>query len=211
MKDFVPYDNDLRYAVTRMVGSFFKIKEENKTVLGKIIEINGPSNSLRTAKVFYTLREYENSKSCSIFDIDYYPGKLGYTLDKYDYSWKYLQRLPLRRDWKQGLRNNQLVWATSNRDERSSVNGNFLEFNYDTTLNCLENKYPEFDITLENVEETGMIQAFSKNFAVDKDYKVLYKANVVGGINTQNKVKLSKKFEFLKQELEAEVKNVLAA
>lgn len=128
-------------------------------------------------------------------DIKLVPATLGFVNTSRGIG--YLTRISMRRDWKQGLRQNNLrscfgVEAHNLRD----IDLHKVIMGY----------YPSFDSALEMAVCEGLPQAFSRTFAisVEKDFPVLiYRYFGVVGYVKDGKPYLHKDTQYLAQELES--------
>lgn len=160
---------NLDYARTRLVGTIV-------TRNGKAITIDSITNDLRV--VYLSLSTGQISE-CSYEEIDINPVKLGYV--NYNRQAVYFFRVPMRRDWKQGLRNQTL--ATTKGRQLDRIPSKSL-------AKLIEGSYPTFNKALERMtsENTRLISlAFSRNFAIDKELGLFYKDKYrIGQINSDN-------------------------
>lgn len=192
------FDLDARYAETRMMGSWFMCE-------GKVLEqvdaiVNTKGNDLSTSTIVMG-----SGKSYNIKDIAYAPGKLGYVKTK-TAGFLFIERIPVRRDYRQGLRENQLVFSKTGYSRPEAIaQGNWIANNSENVAKCLLSKY-DYDMqsVLFDVEDIGEDVAFSKNFAINAKYELMYKGiNKVGRLSPKTDAPvLGKSFEFLEQELE---------
>jgi hypothetical protein len=198
------FNNDADYARSKITASFMRGNQVGSG-LYKITDIvNRKNNDLSKATIL-SIDEEGEEKSLSISDLSFSVGKLGYVTDRYTGAAFYLSRMPIRRDFKQGLRSSQLCFVRN-----GSSNGlpdHWLENNVKSVSNCLRDKYLDFNTVLELSEETNSDTPLSKNFALSNKYKLLYRGFSVGSLNKKDKFSLSTQFNFLEEELVKELGN----
>lgn len=191
------YDN-VEYASQRLEGTIVSFK-------GKPVRIDRCLlYKTRIFAEFRSLNNPEKYEKVPLEELDLTPIKLGFVNTKYGVC--YLGRIPLRKDWKQGTRtqNMRIMWGgidirwVSDKDLYRTIVG----------------KYPSFNTALEETVNTGLGIAFHKHFALmqEKDgvfllYKFLGK---VGDI-VNNKPQLFDNYQFLNESLEQAMKGVLYA
>lgn len=198
------FNNDLKYASTRIIGTFMLSSIPGKGLV-KILEIIGKTNELDKATIL-VLNKEGGTEQFKITDLKFAVGRLGYINHHLTGAATYLSRVPVRLDYKQGLRAGQLAMTLRDGTFQNLREG-FLETNIKPLSNCVLNKYPSLLETIEKVEEYNTPVAFSKNFAINKKYKLMYKEMVAGELTSTDKVKLFPEFMFLEQELIKEVGN----
>jgi len=210
------FNDDLEYASSRLVNTVVKLKSfEEGGVLSVQKIYSGAkygSNSFKEAIINGYDKKLNpiNIKSDSI---EYAFGPLGYVTTQ-NRGLSYLTRSPIRRDYKQGLRANQLSLVTINKDKaadrlRTSVKDTELfTFDFLGQLSiCAHNKYKPLDEVLEDIEEKGLGFGISRHFALDTNYNLHYRAILVGRLLDSGLLKLNTGFNFLEQELAIEVGN----
>lgn len=127
--------------------------------------------------------------SCKFNELNIDPVPLGYC--NLGVNCVYLARLPMREDWKQGLRFNNL---------RNSENLP-VDIPWKNIAKTIEGVYPSFSDCLKAIK-AGKIQsmAFSRNFAMDNNLHLTYKGNYkVGCVNDVDNYTLENKFIYLKE------------
>jgi hypothetical protein len=200
------FNNDANYAASRIVGTYLPLT--NKRGLAYIIDLkksNG-SNSLKEASILASSKksiggDYESFK---ITDFLFSVGSLGYVNSRFQGA-AYLVRLPIRRDYKQGLRTNQC--AIQRNTSLLNLQGEWLSQNISTVSDCINGVFPSVEEAIERVEEQTEDVAFSRSFAVSANYKLLYKGFNAGKLTKDDKLLLDAKFSFLEQELSKVVGN----
>ncbi len=195
------FNNDAGYARSRITSSFMKGKEKG---FYKIIDIYGKNNELDKSTIV-ALDEHREEVKLTIKDLDFSIGKLGYVNDSMSGNAMYISRLPIRRDFRQGLRSSQLSFIRN--FSYNPVSENWLDNNAKAVNNCLRNKYKPFEVVIELAEEYNEDIAFSRNFALSSKYKLLYKGFVIGDLTKEDKFKLHNQFNFIEEEFTKEVGN----
>jgi len=197
------FNNDADYARSRIVSSYMKGKDK-KDGLYKILDIRGRSNRLDEA-VIYTLNSDFQEKQLKINQLNFSPGTLGYVNDRMSGSAMFVSRVPIRRDFRQGLRSSQLCYIRNGSS--NFVTEQWFELNIKGLSRCLSDDYPPLSHVIEEVEEANIDMAFSKNFALSNKYKLLYKGFVIGDLTKNDTFKLQTSFNFVEEEFAKEVGN----
>jgi len=178
---------DIEYGYSRLRNTFVLHKGE----LVRILDLNNPLE--------YTI---ENSKRNLSFahknELDLTPVTLGYV--NHSDTCCFSSRVPMRRDWRQGLRPNSVNFFTRDKNQ------NVLYFNRETDVFKLEdtvlNKYPTFQVCVEKVQDYFRSQAFSREFSITENGKVWYKGRVeIGNVEDDRGVKLYQNFNYLTESL----------
>lgn len=181
---------DYNYANQRLINTIVRLN--NIPVF--IIAVNHDGSTL-----YYEVGGSGEHKSEHLDNFDLKPMPLGYV--NYDGASTYLQRMPLRRDWRQGAR-------------AHNVNSSNLDFNTRTILNsrafvkCVLNEYPTFKKCFHEVYEDGhRSSSFSREFALvrsgDADKcNVQYKGKRIVGEATLDGVVLAERFKYLQETLD---------
>jgi hypothetical protein len=197
------FNDDAEYAASRIVGTYLPLTE--KRGLAYILDVKKKqgSNSLEQASVVAAVKK-DPPEVMKIKDFLFAVGTLGYVNSGY-LGATYLIRLPLRRDFKQGLRANQL--AIQRNTSLNNISSEWLSSHVVPVSNCLNGVYPSLEESIESIDEINEDTAFSKMFALSSKYKLLYKGFNVGELTKEDKLKLEPKFSFLEQELSKVVGN----
>lgn len=139
---------------------------------------------------------------CKLSDLDINPVPLGYC--NYNKSTYYLQRMPVRQDYKQGLRHRTL--RIVRRGNIAEPSDNIPSKAIHTTI---IGDFPTYirarDVTLGDAR--GVSMAFSRNFAAIQGGTLQYKGllNVGYVLPDKDKPKLLDKFAWLSEALEEEL------
>jgi hypothetical protein len=192
------FNNDAEYARSRIVSSYMRGKGQ----LYKILDISSKSNLLDKA-VITALNQDKLHVQIKITDLEFNIGKLGYVNDVISGIAMFVSRLPLRRDYRQGIRSSQLNFTRNGGS--SPVSELWLEQNAKAVNKCINNQFPKLETVIELSEEWNNDIAFSKNFALSSKYKLLYKGFTIGSLNKDDKFKLDNNFNFVEEEFAKEV------
>ncbi|MNT12845.1 hypothetical protein D3C72_1477920 [compost metagenome] len=175
------YSDDYEYANSRLTETIVRLK-------GQPVYIYKVHPGM---KVDYSeLEDLHTMKRCQLEDLDLKPVPLGYC--NYNKNACYLTRMPMRRDWRQGLRR-------GNFTSLSGVDANRIP--YDVLKQCIIGDYPTFTACLEAVKKLKSI-AWHRHWAVDSAGQVLHKGgNRPVGIVDNGAVVLSSRYQYLKEAL----------
>ena len=122
---------------------------------------------------------------CPLSEIDLTPIRLGYFNHGGDAH--YLKRLPKRRDWRQGLRGN---------------NVNMPRLLNTGVIELCKGTYPSFEEACDMVEDGWDCVAFSRQFAVDNTGEIEYRGlHNVGHLDEGSPVELLHQYEYLAEAL----------
>lgn len=190
------FDNDLNYAKTRIVDTWL-LDSAGKEGLFYISEITSSGTNSLEDGVIHVKDTKGKSLTKNIKDLRFNIGSLGWVNDRY------LSRVPLRNDWRQGLRHSQVMEFT--KDGSGFISSSYFYRNIEGVSKAALGVYPSFHSALDQVEEEGLTNGFSKHFAVTSNYKLAYKGIVVGKITSKDSPELDSNYEFLEQELKANV------
>ena len=152
-----PYNLD--YARTKLIGTIVRLD-------GRAIQIEDLSG--KVAYYHYLTDDEKKQLSCPIKDIDITPVELGYI--NYNVDTYYLTRMPMRRDWRQGLRQLSCITPTNKR----------IDVPMSAVGKAIENIYPKFEEAIEKIGKGFKSIAFSRNFAVTSSGAIQYKERFYG-------------------------------
>lgn len=176
---------NLEYARSRLTGSIVKL--EDRAIY--VQDIEGED-----CYFFYLTDEKRKVDVCDVTDLDITPVELGYS--NYESKSFYLTRMPMRRDWRQGLR--QLSTNTSTNQR--------IEIPFVSLGKCIENIYPSFEEAIEKVKNYEVYEkAFSRNFSIIKELVLKYKGRFEVGKVEAGGYFLEPKFEWVRESLEEEM------
>jgi len=215
------FNNDHEYAASKLHNTVVKVKDPSTGLL-HVDSIVKDGADLSKAVVKGS-NKFSRGMSVYMADIEFAPGPLGY-LTTASKGLIYLVRSPIRRDYKQGLRANQLAYLPSTEAHRRKPMSNILNAAYGVKDNdfyepeflcaladCLHSSYKKIETAVEMAEETGFGQAFSKQFAISDKFNLEYRGLTVGTLLDNGRIKLGNEFSFLEQELETEAGNGILA
>lgn len=183
------YGNDYGYASTRIVQTIVRTKKGDPVY---VISVGGDG-------VCYCCpidKEWrvENADRIHLDELDMKPVRLGYVNTAGEAS--YIQRIPMRRDWKQGLRSENChgshrgLYAMPMKDVK----------------NCILGIYPTFSTALKD-SKVGVargrvkVLAWHRHWALSSRGDVYYKDYQKVGDLDGDKVVLDKKFKYLEEYL----------
>lgn len=175
------YADDYEYANSRLTETIVRLK-------GEPVYVYKVGPGMKTD--YSLLNEMHVMKQCKTEELDLKPVPLGYC--NYNKNACYLSRIPMRRDWRQGLR----------RGNFASLSGmNADRIPYEALKQCIIGEYPTFTAALEAVKKLKSI-AWHRHWCVDANNQVFYKGNgrpvgVVSGTD----IVLSSKYQYLKEAL----------
>lgn len=106
----------------------------------------------------------------------------------------YLSRIPLRRDWRQGLR----------RENFCSNMGDHAIITPEALAKVIKGEYPTFAEALKAASEGVKSVAWCREWAITNDGKLIYKRLPVG-VNKDGMLLLDKEFNYLAEALEEAV------
>jgi len=173
------YNQDYRQASKRLNDTYVMLSDEWVkfeficNVTGKCVV-----KALSTGK----------QKSCHLNELRLTTPPLGYTT--YKGVPMYIMRKPMREDWRQGLRRNNLFVV--------QLNGDNVEFN-DTVLECMLVNYKTH--SAKSVEWDGNDLVLSRQVVIEKGGIVYYKTYPVGSVQPNGTIKLHYGYSHLKDEV----------
>lgn len=184
----INYGNDWEYANSRLSDTI--VLKDKIPVYVYRVGSNGVVE-------YRTLGDFSKEGNCSISDLDLTPLALGFLNTSIKTS--YLYRVPTR-NWKQGLRLQQIHYVEGSRNKEISVDSQSF-------INCLLGIYPNLTRCVENIHcEEAIARAFSRTFSLEKGRKeieLVFKDTRVGYFSEQeNRLKLWEKFSFLQESLD---------
>jgi len=176
--------SEVDYARTRLEGTV--VLHDNKA-----LRINHITSDRVIQGTLLQGREVE----VSMDDCQLAQHKLGFV--NRDGNVFYVQRLPKRRDWRQGLRTNNVVGFRIGRDRIERIS--------DTTImKCLEGNFPSVADALDEVVRCDVPVAISRSFALVPKRGgicVQYKQRGIVGVYRDGEFVLSDKYKYLKPAL----------
>lgn len=163
------YGNDYEYARTRVERTILSLSKNNEPVYIEEVDVEtgecniqslSPKNNELARKVVH------------LEDFNYCPPRLGYCNTQGVAT--YVSRIPMRRDWKQGLR----------RENMFSDVVHIQDIPYKDLAKCMSGEYPSMIEVYNHLTKQGSklrSMAFHRHWAMDKKLNILYKHNKVVG------------------------------
>lgn len=180
----------------------------NNRLTNTIVRVKGTFKSLKPILVcgidadnivlYRHLSQVEGKiEKCTLENLEISPVPLGY-INCYGYAY-YGCRRPMRQDWKQGLRSQNLLTYTNG--EKCAIE--WAVTFYKSLGECIEGKYPSFKVAIEKTvrNPTGKFSgmAFSRDFSVNKNGGIRYKDHLVGAVDSNNNVLFNEGYEFVEE------------
>lgn len=176
------YGKDWEYANSRLHETIVRIGEEPVYICAV-----APGMIVQYAK----LTAMETLMHCGIDAFNLQPVPLGYC--NYNKYAGYLSRLPMRRDWRQGLRRGNFVCVDHNIDPN--------RLPYEALRQAIVGDYPTFTGVLEAIKKVKSI-AWHRHWCIDNGLKVYYKGGLVPVGEVENsKVVLTPSYTYLTEAL----------
>lgn len=189
------YGKDYPYAQSRIQGTIVRVQKSGEPVY--VVLVTGTGH----CSVTPIDKEWGGDESFVIHvdELDLRPVPLGYVNCAGEAC--YLMRVPLRRDWKQGLRQEN-CWSSGRR---------FSQISMKSVKNCIINRYPSFDVAIKDVNKAdakGKVKtiAWHRNWAINSNGQVMYKNHEVVGTLSDTKVILDPCFKHLNEVLQESLK-----
>ena len=185
------YGKDYTYAQSRIQETIVRIAKTGEPVYVLRVELTGLCTVVPIEKDW---GNPDNNILVPIDDLDLHPVPLGYINCRGQAV--YTMRIPMRRDWKQGLRQ-QNCWSSGPM---------LYQLPMSSLKNCIMNKYPTFERACKDVNvgvDRGRRKAIAwhRSWAVSTGGIVYYKNyEQVGSLN-DGEVQLFKSFSYLKEAL----------
>jgi len=146
-----------------------------------------------------SLARYGSMQKKPIEEFNLASPPLGYT--NYEGNCHFVSRLPMRRDWRQGIRQSNLVLSYRGRQRHYS----FSSLN-PLTVPILK-MYPSYKETVNRVEDIYIDCAFTRNFSLDERGRLWYKGKQTVGEDREGVPQLFSKFFWLKELLAEEMED----
>lgn len=133
----------------------------------------------------------EDPQECPIDELNLQPVPLGYC--NYNKNAIYLQRMPMRRDWRQGLRRGNFTCCGIGADPNRVP--------YESIAQTIIGDYPTFKASLDAVSKLKSV-AWSRFWSVNNGLEVFYKGSInpVGRIE-EGEVILEPSYYYLREAL----------
>jgi hypothetical protein len=191
---------DLQYAHSRLVETTI-LHQRAATLIHKVTL--GNKGKLRLHGV-----ELRANKEVAdyIDNFDYEPPQLGFSNVPGHGTALYWMRKPMRKDWKQGIRNNNVY----------SPNNIGMRFDPRLCLDALEGIYPTLDECIKMNERAvghgfrNSHSAFSRHFAISNDMKLCYKTHgQVGQLDANGNYLINAGFEWVEEVLQETLEGLI--
>ena len=175
------YGKDYEYANSRLSETIVRRN-------GEPVYVYGVRGGMSVQ--FASLENLDDVIECHIDELDLHPVPLGYC--NYNKLASYLSRVPMRRDWRQGLRRGNFV-------SLSGIDANRIP--YECLRQAILGDYPTFTAALEAVKKMKSI-AWHRHWSLDVNMQVLYKGGVrpVGRVEN-GQVVLDSRYMYLTEAL----------
>lgn len=177
------YGDDWDYANSRLQGTIVRLGDEPV-----FVHSVGPGMKAEVSK----LEDIYTNFTTDANELNVTPVPLG--MCNFGDTVSYLSRIPLRRDWRQGLR----------RENFKSSNIDHAAIPPDVLAKVIKGQYPSLKEALETVAKKKGAIAWHRNWAVDSDGKLIYKLSVVG-TSKDGMLLLDKPYQYLAEALEEAV------
>jgi len=179
------YDDNLEYAKGRLEGTVVRVGNEPVLVMG----VNAVGGKIVSRVV--PLDDLGNEKIVKVADLNLEPVPLGYV--NHQGGAYYVTRKPMRRDWKQGLRQNNICFVGAE---------GFYDMPWYDIQKTILGEYPKPLDAIDQVTRGRLKSvAFSRDFSVDNQRRLNYKGRHVVG--TYDKMfTLSPKYNYLNEYLQ---------
>lgn len=184
------YGNDYEYAKSRLLGTIVR-DEDGEPIYIADMSVNG------TCRV-YTLTnntyQEEDKRVTHVDKLNLKPVKLGNV--NFGGTCVYLERIPMRQDWRQGLRQRNCFSSGPPLDRIPNKD----------LRNCIIGKYPTFERALHDVD-VGVARGRQKTIAWSRRWSVrtggglFYKDGILVGKIVDGEPILDKGFSHLKESL----------
>ena len=187
------YD-DYQYAVERLCGTFIKTKK------GAFIKVCDSYSDKRFVV------QFSNGATdvLKLVDLDLTPVPLGYV--NHNESSVFVCRAPLRRDWRQGLRSNNLVQYGQEYQEELPLHRSENIF---VVEHAVQNKYPHYSECVDAIEETNSSKAFCRYVTIDENGRLVYKGrHHIGEVHDTKRLNLFQQFDLLTEYMNEHTKEV---
>lgn len=147
--------------------------------------------------VVYRLLRTDQHRECLLENLNLEPVPLGY-VNHTAGSAIYIARLPLRQDWKQGLRHGNYVIKGRGTAQLNEV----------SLLACITGQFHDLKACIDRAAKTGHKKAFHRHWAVGGDGELLYKDDVVGTVDRETyNVSFSPEFCYLETRYHEDMHN----
>lgn len=184
------YGKDYEYASTRLDGTLVRLAGTGEPVMVQTVSVLGtvtvtPYGKSRDTHEYYV----------KLDELDVHPVPLGYVNCGGDAT--YISRMPMRRDYKQGLRGNN-AWSSGR---------NFDALPHAAVRNCIMGRYPTFEKAWKDVQigpnaVRMKMLAWGRRWAVRSDGVIYYRGEEIVGQVVDGKPMLLAGYTYLQELLE---------
>jgi hypothetical protein len=198
------FNEDPAYAISRLSNSWVFQKDRKKGLrFIRDIRVNHLEPTFSASDLINSNEDLQPAKEIKGKDIDTCIGRIGYVnsvLPDREPSAMYISRLPIRRDYKQGLRASSLVFIKAMSS--TSVGERWFNNNIKSISAAIRGEYPSLGEALDIIDDSYERDvAINRNFALTSRFKLAYKGAVVGAVSKDDRLKLDEEFKFLREEL----------
>lgn len=186
------YDN-AEYANSRLQGTIVRLNNGRPITIMGLEDVRGGE-----IHVDYRTLSTNRQGSCELTDIDLTPVPLGWVNNPGNNA-SYLARMPMRHDWRQGLRVHNYT-SLFGPDKRFVSNASLSR--------AIQGKHLDIDGAIEEASNTRKMIPFSRDFAVNKSGKrvfLYFKWTGVVGDVVNDIVNLNEDFNHLQESLERDL------
>lgn len=189
------YGSDYGYAGTRIQNTIVRLKKDGSPVY--VLSV-GPTGVCLVCHIEVQDWTQENAISVHLDELNMSPVRMGYINTAGEAT--YAMRIPMRRDWKQGLRQENCL--TSAR--------RLFAIPMKDLKNCIMNVYPSWPTVVTDVQKgvtRGRVKiiAWHRHWALDTKGTIYYKdMEPVGKLKTEGDLswpELDEKHQYLKEAL----------
>lgn len=177
------YGNDWEYANNRLQGTIVRLNDEPVFVHEVRRDMKAEVSKLE---------DIYNAFIADGRELDLTPVPLG--MCNFNHNAHYLSRVPLRRDWRQGLRRENFISPTC---DHAAIPPALL-------AKVIKGEYPALKECFDLVKKGALAAAWSRRWAIGRDSTLIYKNKVVG-TSKDGVLLLNKEFQFLAEALEEAV------
>jgi len=179
------FDGDYNYAYSRVSNCYVWHKN-----LKKLVYVRGASNANTKLRVVLSSGVEDEAKWS---DIDFAtPPVGGFNAGIQSF---FVERAPLRRDWRQGLRYSQFRVYPNTSDD-------WLTKNWSSIEKAMNQEFPKLDQAIFEVEDYAESRALSFCFFIEKDFSLSYKKSLtVGKVGHDDRLLLLQNYSWMKEQL----------
>ena len=199
------FSGDLDYGAIRLVETMLAYRQQGKVLLGRFEEFLSDDS----------IRVSDSSRVARTIPMDswlFAAPEIGYVNVSAINTAVYLSRMPIRRDWRQGLRSSQyhteVLSANSSQMVRVMDGFNVRDVLRTATADvekALNNEYPRFDTAVDMVEEFAESVAISRHFALSRNFDLILRGKIlVAKVREDNRIELLPSRRYLIEQLQEE-------